>query len=264
LTKTGSKVAYLTGALAAAVVFVLVLSRSVAVETVYPVERARLTLVRKVVTRIAGFFSGAAARAENVRLRREAAALAVLKGDVERLESENARLRRALDYADRAKGVWLPAAVLSTHGGAAGRGTTIRVDRGGLAGVRKGAVVVVPEGLVGRVVSVTPHTSEIVLLTDDTVKVACEIENGAGGRIGGVIAGGSDESLSLRHLLGTADALPRSRVLTSGLGGVFPKGIEIGTLIDIRKDAQGIAREGEVQPAVDYSALEDVFIRREQ
>jgi rod shape-determining protein MreC len=50
--------------------------------------------------------------------------------------------------------------------------------------------------------------------------------------------------------------------LTSGLGGVFPKGLVVGTLLDVRKDDNGLACEGEVQPAVDFSTLEDVFIRR--
>jgi rod shape-determining protein MreC len=52
--------------------------------------------------------------------------------------------------------------------------------------------------------------------------------------------------------------------VTSGLGGVFPKGLEIGTLLDVRRDEKGLAREGEVLPSVDFSMLEDVFIRREK
>lgn len=248
-------------ALAAIGVLLLIAFRSVSVEAAYPVERAKRTFVQKVWTRTVGFFRGAESRAENVRLRREVAALAMLRTDLERLEAENARLRRALEYRSHEPEVWLAAGVLSSDGAAASIRNTLRVDKGSSDGVRKGAVVAVPEGLVGRVASVTPHTSEILLVTDRALKVACEIEGGAG-CVRGILYGGSEDALDLRHLTEAAEVPPRSRVLTSGLGGVFPKGIEVGTLLGVRKDARGLACEGEVQPAVDYSSLEDVFIRR--
>jgi rod shape-determining protein MreC len=106
------------------------------------------------------------------------------------------------------------------------------------------------------------HTSEITLVTDPSVKVACELETLDPVRPRGIMAGGGEEILVLRHLRNAQDVPARTRVLTSGLGGVFPKGIVIGTLLDIRKDGNGLACEGEVQPAVDFSTLEDVFIRR--
>ena len=243
-------------------VLVLIAVRSVAVEATYPVERAKRTFAQKVWTRAVGFFKGAESRAENVRLRREVAALAMLRTDLDRLETENARLRRALEYRSHDPEVWLAAGVLSSDGAAASIRNTLRVDKGSLDGVSKGAVVAVPEGLVGRVTAVTPHTCEILLVTDRALKVACEMETGDSTHVRGILCGGSEDVLSLRHLTDAVEVPPRSRVLTSGLGGVFPKGIEVGTLLCIRKDAGGLACEGEVQPAVDYSSLEDVFIRR--
>jgi rod shape-determining protein MreC len=236
--------------------------RSLSVEAVYPVERVRQTFVRKVCSRISGMFRGAAASAENVRLKREIAELALLRGDMERLEAENARLREALGYVRKTPGAWLAAGVLSKGGGAAAARDTVRVDKGSLHGVSAGAVVVSPEGLIGRVGKVTPHTSEVALLTDSSVKVACEIETIDSVRPRGILLGGSEEILVLGHLRNAQEVPSRSRVLTSGLGGVFPKGIVVGTLLDVRKDDNGLACEGEVQPAVDFSTLEDVFIRR--
>ena len=132
--------------LAAALTLVLAVSRSACREAVYPVERAKRLFATHVVSRAAGMFRGAAAAAENVRLRREVASLSVLRGDVERLEAENDRLRRALGYAERCHGEWLAAGVLSAGGAAAGAPNVFRVDKGSLAGVREGAVVVAPEG----------------------------------------------------------------------------------------------------------------------
>ena len=258
--KAASSGSYTAIALAAAVTAVLVCWRPAAVEAVYPVERAKRAFSQRVWSRVVGMFSGASAKAENVRLRREVASLALVRVDMERLEAENARLRKALGYVTKEPARWMAAGVLSVGGGAAGAGDVIRVDKGSLAGVVDGAVVVVPEGLVGRVTAVTPHTSAVTLVTDASVKAACEVESGSG-ELRGILSGGSEDVLVLRHLSGAADVPPRARVLTSGRGGVFPRGIEVGTLLSVRDGADGLSREGEVLPSVDSSTLEDVFIR---
>ena len=250
-------------ALAAVMTVVVCLSRSAAIEAVFPVERARRVFADKVWSRVKGAFRGASASAENVRLKREVAVLALACEDMARLEVENARLRRALDYAAQAPETWLAAAVVAEGGGAAGT-RRVRTDKGSLAGIREGAIVVVPEGLVGRVESVTPHTSEIRLVTDPSVAVACEVALPGGDFLRGMLAGGTDERLVLRHILSAAEVPPRSQVFTSGLGGVYPKGIAVGTLLEVRRDPDSPRREGEVLPAVDFATLRDVFIRRER
>ena len=260
--RTTGTFAILAVAVAGAVA--LVLSRSACREAVYPVERAKRLFTTRVASRLSGMFHGAAAEAENVRLRREVASLAVLRGEVERLEAENDRLRHALGYAERCHGEWLAAGVLSTGGAAAGASNVFRVDRGSLDGVREGAVVIAPEGLVGRVTAVSPHTADVTRVTDRSIKVSCIVEAGLPERVVGILAGGGDDRLVLRHLTGEGDLPPRSRVVTSGLGGVFPKGIEVGVLLGIRTDADGLSREGEVLPSVDFPELEDVFIRRDK
>ena len=148
----------------------------------------------------------------------------------------------------------MAAGVLSTRGGAVSAHETLRVDKGSLSGVKVGAVVSVPSGLVGRVTDVTLHTAEVTLLTDPRIKVACQIETGEANPPRGILSGGSEELLVLRHLVRAENVPPRSRVVTSGLGGVFPRGPEVGTYLS----------DGEVLPSVDYSSLEDVFIRREK
>ena len=255
-------------AVAAAVVLVLACCRSAAVEAAFPVERANASLVRRAWRFVRGAWRGAAASAETARLRRDLAALAVLRSDFDRLAAENDRLRKALGLAERSPAAWMAASVLSRGGGAAGAGRTIRVDRGSIDGVRKGAAVVVPDGLVGLVTAVTPHTAQITLLTDPSVKAACELEvvpsQGApSAPMRGVVSGGTDEILVMRYLSPVGRTALRARVVTSGLGGVFPKGLEIGTLLDFREDETGLVREGEVMPSVDYLSLEEVFIRRE-
>ncbi len=248
-------------ALAAVAVLVLVFWRDGAVEAVYPVERAKRTLAQRVGARLSGLWDGAAAQAENVRLRREKEALALACADRDALAAENARLRAALGYRAAQPGRWIAAAVLSRDGGAAGARRTLRVDGGSRAGVAEGMVVRAAAGLVGRVVSVTPHTAEVLLVTDPSLKVACALEGRA--KSFGILGGGTEERLVLQHFRSAGPLEPRMRVVTSGLGGVFPAGIPVGTLVAGDGPADASARTCEVQPAVDFSALEDVFIRCE-
>ena len=246
--------AWASVALGGVLALTFLLCRTAGVEAAYPVERAASAFSRKVCTRLAGLAKGAESRAENVRLRREVAELSLVRADMARLEEENERLRRALGYAARQSGDWLPACVLSAGGGAAAAHKTVRTGKGALDGVAVGAVVVVPEGVVGRVTSVTPHTSEVTLIVDHSVKVACEIEVQDGSRPRGIVSGGGEDVLIMRYLRDAENVPPRSRVVTSGLGGVFPRGLEVGTY----------TADGEVLPSVDFSTLEDVFIRREK
>lgn len=249
-------------ALAVVAVLIVVLWRDAAVEAVYPALRARRSLAQRVGARLSGLWEGASAKAENVRLKRERATLLMQNADRAALEAENARLRQALDFRARQKGRWVVAGILSAGGGAAGVRKTIRVDRGSGAGVAEGMVVRVPEGLVGRVIAVTEHTAEVLLITDPALKVACTLEGHP--KSFGILWGGTEERLALRHLkVGRQVAAP-TRVLTSGLGGVFPAGIPVGTLLVEGKTVDVSTGEGEVQPTVDFATLEDVFIRCEE
>ena len=220
---------------------------SIVGEAVYPIERLK-SLVR-----------GSVRDTEVARLQREVEALSMIRGECARLKEENAALRQSLGFRARSAGEWEPAEVLSSGGGAAAVRETVRVGKGSLSGVREGAVVATPRGLVGRVRSVSPHTAEVLLLTDPSVRVSCRVETRTGGSVHGILTGGGSDRMVLGHL-GDAQALrPPSKVVTSGLGGVFPKGIEIGTLLLVTNGVRGV--EGEVLPCVDFSTLEDVFIR---
>ena len=223
---------------------------SVVGEAVYPVERLKALL------------GGVLENAENVRLRREVAALSMLRGECDRLREENAALRESLGYTARAAGEWEPAEVLSSGGGAAATRNVIRIGKGSLSGIREGAAVAVPKGLVGRVVSVSPHTAEVLLLTDPSIRVSCRIGDAREVSAHGILTGSNSDRMLLGHLSGAEQLRPHAKVVTSGLGGIFPKGIEIGTLLLVTNGVRGV--EGEVLPSVDTATLEDVFIRRDR
>lgn len=245
-------------------VFVFLFSKSVAIESAYPFQRVKKWFSRSVISRMVGAWEGASAKAENVQLKRSLSALAIENSEYEKIYAENHRLRQVLEYSENRKQEWIPAEVLSYGGGAVDAFKSIRVSKGSFAGVREGAAVEVPEGLVGRVVSVTPHTSEIALITDPSVKVSCRIETEK--PITGVLVGGSEDMLILRFLKPNVEILPMTKVYTSGLGGVFPPGIMVGAFNSSTEATEhginGLEWRALVVPAVNFMTLKDVFIRK--
>ena len=262
----------------------LVCGRGVAKEAVYPAENGRNWVVRALGSRLKGLLNGARAEAENRRLRDELARLAMVRMDAKRVAEENDRLRGLLALDGRshllATNGWLCAPVLSRNGAGGVRGL-VRVGRGSVHGVAVGAAVAVPDGLVGRVEQVTLRTADVRLITDPSVKVSCFVETGDPemALLPGILEGGGARTvraeasasvlyvldpLRIRHLRRRPELPARARIITSGLGGVFPRGLTAGFLVDGQDvDESQLEREGDVIPAVDFASLEDVFIRRE-
>ena len=265
-------------ALGAAAFFLFGL-RGTAAEAVYPVENGRNWFSRHIGTRIRGVFSRMDLAVENRRLKEENAALRM------ELTGRIAAGTAALPPGDTARTAtfnanWISAPVLSRNG-SVGVSGIMRLGKGSLAGVKAGAPVAVPEGLVGRVLSVTPHTCDVRLIIDPSMRVSCEIEppDPSAGPIYGILYGGgaacvaaeADASilyvvnpLRMRHVQRRLDLPPRTKIITSGLGGIFPRGLVVGFLLDGQHvDETRLEREGDVIAAVDFPALENVFIRRE-
>jgi rod shape-determining protein MreC len=212
-------------------------------------------------------------------LKREVALLQMSLADADAREQELLRLQNALDFKPPVKSRWIAASILS-RGGTSAAWQNIRVAKGSRHGVRKGDPVVVPEGIVGRVVELSAHTSEVLLITDPNSRVACELDVPSDdlGVIRGILYGGGSipgadpeltllyvvNPLRLRYLSRDFDPPPRTRVISSGLGRTFPKGLLAGYLLDSKLDANGLSREARIVPAVDMDALDVVFILSER
>ena len=255
--KTGTIAAL---AIACAMALWVVLGRQIAAEAVYPVENGASWFSRNVVHPLKEALVRPFLAAENRSLKHEIASLKMKLADHDMLERENAGLRKALSFSRRNSGSWLAAPVLS-RGGTLGAGEVMRAGKGLLDGVREGAAVAVPEGLVGRVSKATPHTAEIRLITDPAIKVACEVETGKDGPAAfGILSSGR-----LLHLRRDLILSPRAKIVTSGLGGVYPRGLAVGFLAHgTHEDETQLELEGAVTPAVDFTSLDNVFIHREE
>lgn len=187
----------------------------------------------------------------------------------EGLEEENRELRRLLELRDRTPGA-VCADVISSGGD--GWWRTLRLDKGSSSGISAGDVVVCSEGLVGRVVYVTPRTSDVLLITDYNSRVACSVE-GAGRGSRGIVTGGGAadtgtglgflnvvEPLDLAYVREGSGMAGGDKVVTSGLGGVFPAGIPVGSVVKVYDDDSLLYTRADVAPFVDFASLRAVMV----
>lgn len=133
---------------------------------------------------------------------------------------------------------------------------TVILDKGLKEGIKKDMAVVVPEGLVGRILEAGPTASRAILLTDPDARVASLADQG---RAQGVVMGSGSRFLKMGYLDLDSGVAVEETVLTSGIGGLFPKGLRIGKIMSLGKDSSGLHLEAQIQPFASFSKLEEVL-----
>ena len=177
----------------------------------------------------------------------------------EGINRENDRLRRLLGWQPQKPWKLKLARVVLREDSNWWR--TVQIDVGSRDGVKADLPVLSTECLVGRISSVSLTRSQVVLLGDPNCKVAARVDNQT--RDTGVIGGtGPLESniVEMGYLSRTADLKPGQNVWTSGLGGVFPKDILIGKIVDSHSEDFGMSTVARVKLAANLSALEEVWV----
>jgi len=138
---------------------------------------------------------------------------------------------------------------------------TVQIDLGSRDGIQTNQPVLTAEGLIGRVSSVGYLNSQVVLIGDQNCRVSALVEN-ATHDMGVLTASGPlDTSLvEMSYLASGANLKSGQGVVTSGLGGVFPRGIPIGKIVDARAIEYGLATEARVKLNANLGALEQVWV----
>lgn len=171
------------------------------------------------------------------------------------IQQENLRLRKLLDFQESLRLKTVVARVIAKDVSTEFR--AIRINRGESSGIQKNMAVVTDEGVVGRVLRTTADTADIITLLDLLSAVDSIVERS---RARGVVEGMTDEVCQLRFALRTDDIQPGDILISSGLGGIFPKGVPVGTVSKVNRKPYGITQDIEVRPAVDFSKLEEVVV----
>ncbi len=138
---------------------------------------------------------------------------------------------------------------------------TLIIDRGSAEGFREGMPVVAAEGVLGQVVKVAANSSRVLLITDHASAISALVQRS---RARGVIRGGGGGRLTLEFAMREDDVKVGDQIVTSGIGGIFPKGLPIGEVTMVKKGEYGIFQTVEVRPAVMISRLEEVMVLLKQ
>lgn len=212
--------------------------------------------------------------AENDGLQNENKLLRFRVHRLERMGAEYTNLLAQLQI--RRRSIYpLEAAEVIAREDSGGWWRTVRINKGRAEGIAPGMAVITMEGLIGQTVEITPHTSEVLLISDGSSKVAVRclpsgalgIMRGSGSALSGVTAldmFSPLDAFSVEYLPKSASIQPGQEVLTSGLGGVFPPDLMVGRVRSVKMDASGLYWRAAVVPIADLSRLRSVFIVKGQ
>ena len=226
-------------------------------EVMAPLERAAATAGATVTGSWRAVGELMRARDENAALRARARGLAQELDRLTEVELENARLRRLLDFRETLAGDLLTARVIGHD--ATGFARTLVIDRGEGDGVTKGAAALAPEGIVGQVFLASRHAARVLLVADHNSGVDALVQRT---RARGIVQGTVDAGCVLKYVKRTEDVQVGDALVTTGVDGIFPKGLPIGRVTAVDKRGQGLFQHAEVAPAVDFAALEEVLVTR--
>ena len=171
------------------------------------------------------------------------------------IELSNQRLKSLLHFQQSIKRELLPAAVIGKDPSTWFK--TIVIDKGRDDGVEKGLPVVVPAGIAGQVMEVTGAYSKVVLIIDQNNAVDALVQRS---RARGLVTGAAAGRCVFKYVLLKNDVTVGDTLISSGLDGVFPKGLRVGRVSDVIRRNAGIFQEVKVTPFVDFEKLEEVLV----
>jgi len=209
------------------------------------------------VTAVVGWWDrGVGLYWDNERLRARLTRMQIELDEATAERAENERLRDLLKLAERHPYELIAARVV---GRSLDRlGGSLAIDKGEADGVYPNRAVLTPEGLVGRVERTTAHGARVLTLLHRDCAVAARVERS---RVDGVVRWefGERPTLYLLYVSSQEDVKVGDRIQTSGLGGIFPAGIRIGTVTRIGLEDDGLMKDITVRPAVNFRTLEELL-----
>ncbi len=167
--------------------------------------------------------------------------------------AEADRLRALLDFKDHQAFQTVAAEVIATSPGE--KSNAIFIGKGSEEGLSTDLAVITPEGIVGKIIAVFPHSAQVLLISDPSSGVGCILEKS---RLQGVLKGTGENATQLHYIMNNQPVEVGESVLTSGLDQIYPKGLPVGT---VAHTAPGnIYQDLVVTPAVHLDRLETVLV----
>ncbi len=191
----------------------------------------------------------------NESLRAELQRLLAEKNRCKEIELSNQRLRGLLNFHKEFDIHVFAAEVIARD--PSGWFKTIIIDKGSVNGVRKRMPVVVSAGVVGQIIEVSPYYSKVLLVIDNNSAVdgLCQRT-----RARGVVKGSENDQCDFVYVSRTSDVSIGDSVISSGLDGIYPKGLPLGRVSGVARKNFGMFQEVEIEPYVNFDKLEEVLV----
>lgn len=225
------------------------------IETVAPIQEG--------FTSTKGFFQTLAdnylyivnTRKENKVLKKQIEDLNEIIFQYEGVKKENNRLKELLKFGEEIKYEKVLAQVIGWD--SSGEFQTLRINKGLNDGIVRKSAVITSQGLVGIVQSVSANYSDIITILDFNNKVDVILDRT---RAHGILQGNANQICNLNYVVRSESVEIGDVVITSGLGTIYPKGIRIGTVVDVENSKYALTQDILVKPFVDFNKIEEVVV----
>jgi len=229
--------------------------QSVFLEIISPVDAAFTRLGEGASSVVGDYLDLLHVREENARLREELARVRSDRALLAELQVENRHLGELLELRDALGTTAVAANVIGSD--ATGLSRTLILASGSSNGIRPGMAVLSNQGVVGKIIAVSPHASRVLLIDDHNSALDGFDQRS---RARGIVAGLVDDGLILKYADRSQDIRNGDTVVTSGLDGIFPRGLLVGTIKSVHREGPGLFLGVRIAPAVDFRGLEQVLV----
>jgi rod shape-determining protein MreC len=201
------------------------------------------------------YFNLVHAARENDELKDRVAGMRQDLTELQELKLANRRLRSLLNLEAREQHPTVAAEIVGVDPSSHFR--TAIINRGTRDGVKPRMPVIQHQGVVGRVIWASPNYAKVLLLIDPNAAVDVLVQRS---RVRGVVEGAGSDTLRLKYVLHNDKVIPGDVLVCTGAAGVFPKGTLVGRVRSVEEKVKGVFLQVDVEPAVDFSRLEEVLV----
>jgi rod shape-determining protein MreC len=230
-------------------------SRHMGMGLVSPLQKAVTVSIHSLRSMWTHYFFLVSTEKENVSLKKMLAKTIYDENQCKETELSNDRFRKLLDFKNASRLHSISAEVIGKDPSQWYK--TLVIDKGISDGITKGLSVVVPEGVVGQVIDASDHYAKVLLIIDSNSAVDALVQQT---RAHGIIKGDSEGRCLLNYVSRKERVNIGDAVVSSGLDGVFAKGLLLGKVTDIIRNNSGIFQDIEVSPFVDFDKIEEVLV----
>ncbi len=229
--------------------------RKIVLETVSPVQEVLSVSIQSVKDAWLRYILLVGIEDENRNLKKKINDLKAVLVSYQEGYQEAQRLKKLLSISDNNNYRFIAARVIGREQAALSR--TVMINKGSSDGLKNGMPVIAPPGLIGRLVDVSLNVSRVLLFIDENSNIDAIVKRN---RTQGIISGAGSGGMILKYISKTQDVKEGDVIVSSGMGGVFPKGWLIGQVIHVDRQDASLFLKIKVAPYVDFSKLEELLI----